>query len=192
MTFDNVSPPPKSDLTPEEMFAKAASMTELAEAGIYEITSSIEPEEATFENVIIPTGHVENQLSYEIEPLSILQSVSPSAEIREAASKAVKTAQEAWESIYDNGELELFLLIDAVKHQRPADLDEESGRFLADLHGECVEKGLNLPGAEMERYSEIRHRKYELHSAFVANLATDPGVVLKSDAELEGLSKMHQ
>ncbi|KID86489.1 Peptidase M3A/M3B [Metarhizium guizhouense ARSEF 977] len=187
MTFGNVLPPPKFDLTPEEMFAKAAYILELAKDGIYEITSSVEPEEATFENVIIPIGHVENQLSYEIEPLSILESVSPSAEIRKAASKAVKTAQEAWELIYDNEEL--FLLIDAVKHQRPAGLDEESRRFLADLHSECVEKGLNLPEAEMERYSEIRHRKYELHSEFVANLATDPGVVWKSDAELEGLSK---
>ncbi|KHN98979.1 Peptidase M3A/M3B [Metarhizium album ARSEF 1941] len=163
MAFENILPPPRFNLTPEEMSGKAAYILELAETAVRESTSSIEPGEAIFANVIIPV------------------------DIRTAAAKAPKSAQEAWEFIYDTKEL--FLLINAVIHQKPADLDEKSTRLLADLHSECIENGLSFPEADMKRYSEIRHRRCGLRSLFVANLATDPGVVFKSDAELAGLSK---
>lgn len=187
MAVDSIPPPLKFNFTAGEISDLAAKLTEQTKSKINDVTSTVSVENATFENVIIPVGHAENELEHELEVIALLESVSPSSEIRKAASDAVKKTQGAWDAIYDNEQL--FFLIDAVKEKNPPNLDEESDRFLTDLHDACISKGLKLTGAARDRFSKIAKRKTELRAAFVANLATDPGFVLKSDSELEGLSK---
>jgi metallopeptidase MepB len=187
MAFENIPSPPKFSFTVAEINAKAISLVQQTKAGINNIISSVNPQNATFDNVLVPIAHIENELSYDMETIALLESVSPAAEIRKAASDAIQNTREAWDAIYENEPL--FHLIESVKQQDPRHLDEESRRLLTDLHSGCVERGIELTGALRERFSEITRRKSVLRSAFVANLATSPGFVVKSDSELEGLSK---
>lgn len=187
MSSRNISPPPKFNFTPAEISAKTDFLVQQTTSAIKHITSSIKPQDATFGNVIVPIGFIENELSYDLEVIYLLESVSPSAAIRKAASEATKEAKKAFDAIYRNDEL--FVLIDVVKDSNPKNLDEESERLLGDLHHSCVSEGLKLTGTTRARFSEITNRKNELRSAFVSNLATDPGFISMHEYELEGVSQ---
>ncbi|KAG6006985.1 hypothetical protein E4U21_006505 [Claviceps maximensis] len=182
-------PPLKFNLTPSQITALANNLVQKANAGVNDITSSIHPHEATFENTILPLIHGENEISYEIEVVMLLEHVSPSAEVRSAASEASKTVQRALRSIYKSDTF--FALIDAVKKNHdPQSLDEESQQLLSDMHDACIKMGLQLPAHSRHHFEQMMERKTDLRAIFMKNLGTDPGSLWIHEHELDGISRV--
>lgn len=183
------SPPPvKFNLTPSQISALAEKLVQRANHGTNEITSSVGPHEATFENTLLPLSQVENEIRCEVEVIVLLENVSPSAEIRAAAAEAFKAIQGALGSIYKFEAI--FALVDAVvKKQDPQALDEESERLLSDTHVACINMGLKLPAEERHRFEQMMERGTDLRATFIKNLAADPGSLWVHEHELEGMSR---
>ncbi|KAG5928410.1 hypothetical protein E4U42_000706 [Claviceps africana] len=182
-------PPLKFNLTPSQIAALAKQLVQKAHDGIQYLTSSVDdPHQATFDNTLLPLSHIENEISYEIEAIVLLENVSPSAEVRTAASNAFKSVQEALRSIYNSDAF--FALVDAVvKKQGSLDLDEESERLLSDTHVAYIHMGLKLPADQRRRFEQMMERKAELRALFVQTLGADPGSLWVHEHELDGMSR---
>lgn len=178
---------PKLNYTPSEVSASAEKLLQQLHYGVDQLLKSVTPRGSTFENTIVPIGHIFNELDEGLAPIQLLESVSPLADVRNAASEAAQRVLAAMETMHQNDGI--FALIESVKLSKSEHLDEESERLLSVLYEGCIDHGLKLPKEERESLAKLTRRCSELTAAFVKNLGSDPGCLWFYEDELNGLSK---
>lgn len=193
MAPHNRPPAPKFDVTKAGLAHRAQLGVERLENAVSAIVDSLatcSPEDATFENVIRPIAHAENEINFDVQFMSLLQSVAPSSEVRIAASAAGQALDKAYSVAAFLQHEELWLLVDAVyKNAKRETLDAESKLFLDKIHRMFVGKGMQLKGDARERFTKISDRLSELRVHFMDNISADPGCVWVSEQDLDGLSR---
>lgn len=151
-----------------------------------EILATVKPEEASFQNVILPLARAHNSTTREAPILSFYERVSPDPELRDASTKAAKLlADFEIETKMHRG---LFDLIDAVM-KRNEHLDPESRRLLERNHNDCIRHGLALSVQQRDRFEEVQKQLVQLTSQFQRNLADGAAGTWFTAQELDGVPK---
>jgi metallopeptidase MepB len=145
----------------------------------------VTPENASFDNVILPMVRDDNKLGIEFRILEFYQSVSTNKELRDASSVAEKEMDDF--SIESSMREDVFKLVDATLKKKEK-LDPESQRLLEKIHKMYVRNGLGVPaGPKRDRFKEIKKRISELQIAFQKTLNEENGGLWLTPEELEGV-----
>ncbi|KFY34902.1 hypothetical protein V494_06375 [Pseudogymnoascus sp. VKM F-4513 (FW-928)] len=158
----------------------------------------ISPENATFDNVVLPLLQHENEMQLTSNLITIIGLVAPNTALRNAASEA---SDKISHSIidYKARRRDLFRLVDAVYQRQKDDitLDPESQKALAEERQSYIRKGLGLaddPGVEdtsgnggSTKFGYIARRLQSIQSEFIKNLDEEPHHMWLTRAELAGV-----
>lgn len=149
------------------------------------LVTSVSADEASFENVVLPLAHEENERSREANLVAFYQYVAASSELRNASAAATE--------LIAGGEVDALLrediynLIHAVSRKK-LNVDPESGKLLRRLQKLYDRSGLNIPqGPDRTRFAAIQRRLSTLTASFLSNLREDSGSLLFHPDELHGV-----
>lgn len=184
-----VRKPPQTPLTydhtPEELLQMAERAINAAGSVYERICSTVNAEEATFDNVLLPLALSSNELDAAGQYIALFQGVSPDPAVRQASSDALKLFDGIFtESVTRQG---LFDLVDSVMHKAPT-LDAESQRYLERKHQAFLRNGLGLQsGPQRDRAKEITLSVGQCIIDFNRTLSEHCDSMYLTRAELEGV-----
>ena len=149
------------------------------------LVADIKPEDATFENTLIPLAHDENQSALESRILGFYQAVSAQQGLRDASTKADQMLDEF--GIESAMREDIYKLVEAV-YKREEKLDAEPQRLLEKMRKSFIRNGLNLPiGPKRDRFKEIKLRLSQLSIQFQRTLNEEKGGIWFTPEELDGV-----
>ncbi|KAJ5963101.1 hypothetical protein N7481_013406 [Penicillium waksmanii] len=178
--------PPSFHVSPLELTRMAVDLIKEIETATKKLLDKLSPQDATFDNVVLPMATIDNNIKSKVQFLAFFQAVSPSLELRQASSVAVSMVDTAYLELFQDENL--FALVDVVhKNCDTSQIEIEDRKFLTKLHSTFIDDGLGLKGNNKKRSHEISKRLVELRVAFTENLSLDPGYMWKEEEDLEGL-----
>ena len=179
--------PPMFAGTPTSIVEDAERLIDSSYKAQNEVVKNVQPDTATFSNVLLPLAHVENAIALEAHILGFYKIVSPDSKLRAASSEAQK--------LLDNFNIEtamredLYGLVDAVLRKKE-DLDPESYRLLVKKHKDYIKNGLKLPaGPQRDRFKEIKLSLGQLTRQFRQNIIEENGGIWFLPQDLDGISE---
>ncbi|KIX93608.1 uncharacterized protein Z520_10786 [Fonsecaea multimorphosa CBS 102226] len=177
--------PPSFTATPESLIKETKDMLAGSKKITDDIVAQISQKDATFQNVLLPMAHDENQQTLKAHILGFYQSVSTDQALRDASTEAEKLMDDF--SIEAAMREDVFNLVDAVL-KKGEKLDSESQRLVEKEHKAFVRNGLNIPaGPKRDRFKEIKKRLSQLGIAFSKNLNEEKGGIWFTAEELNGV-----
>ena len=120
------------------------------------LINDISPSHSTFDTVLLPLAHDENERRLEERVLGILASVSPLPELREASLSAARLFDEA--NVASFSRQDVFRLVDLVMNSGHS-LDPESSHYLQRRHQRYLEYGLQIPTAAGREHLQALRQK---------------------------------
>ncbi|KAJ1657427.1 metalloendopeptidase [Dispira simplex] len=148
--------------------------------------AAIPLEEATFDNVMKPTGELDNDTSAQCNVITFLQHTSPDKALRDASTQAEKELQEF--DIECSMRRDVFRVVDAVfKSTDRNQLTPEDRRYLEKIHLSYTRDGLALPDDQLEKLKGLRKRLADLSIQFSRNINEADVELLFTREELEGM-----
>ena len=164
--------------TPEAFVERANQVVERYKLGVENLLASVEPSTATFQNLMLPLAHLENERLSEEWSLKFYQRVHPNEKLREASRKAamIMDAQIRQPDVSDHAKAILA---------KGENLDAESQKFLES------EAESYYDGPKVKRLEEINKRLELIQIQYEENLnvkENGKGIWL-SEAELDGLPR---
>ena len=179
--------PPLFTGTPTSVIEDTKRIIEKARGVEDKVVAEVKPEEASFENVMLPMASDENEGALENHIIGFYQSVSTNQELRDASTKAEEMMDDF--SIESSMREDVFKLVEAAL-KKGEKLDPESRRLLEKTHKDYIRSGLGLPaGPKRDRYKEIKKRLSTLCIIFSKNLNEEVGGLWFTPEELEGVPK---
>lgn len=172
--------PPNFPATPEALIQRAKDFIARHDQGIQEINdiaANMEPETATFQNIILPIAFHENEYCSEAWYLQFHQDVSPDPTLREAARKVSEMIHTEKGSIGDFPDH--MRVIQAISDE----LDPESQQFLQ------TRIPASSTGQHEDRIKEIDVRLDLIKAEFEANLGNDGSGIWLTEAEMSSVSE---
>lgn len=177
-------PPPNFNDTPTSVLTGIRSILDYTRKLQDGIVAKIRPEDATFNNVLLPLAEDENNTIAMKKLFKFFSSTSTSEELRNASN-----VSEALVGEFNSRTLmreDLFQLIDAV-YRRQEKLDPESQFYLDQWHHDFLSSGLGIKDAsDRRRFTEIQKELRELRVAYLKSLNASTGIWLTVE-ELDGL-----
>jgi thimet oligopeptidase len=140
--------------------------------------------EVTFANTIHALDDLGFALSSADNRLSLIQQTSTNAEVRDAATEAIK-GLEAWMVGIDYRE-DVYRAIKAYADTRP-NLKGEDAKLLTETMRDYRRAGLDLPKAERDEVERMRKELAGLATDYDENITKAKKAVKFTKAELEGL-----
>ncbi|KAL6818414.1 hypothetical protein GGI42DRAFT_309964 [Trichoderma sp. SZMC 28013] len=188
MTLQPPQPPPDFTLDPASIVQQAELLIATS-AKVWDAVAQISPKEATFDSVILPLIHNENDRMSISPQLGFLHNVSPSKELRDASKEARKILNR--DSIGRYSRADVFKVVDAV-WQRKESLDPESLLYVEKLRSQFIKTGQGLTDEAVKaKVKESLVRINELEMEHIRNLDSDvTGLWLTLD-ELQGVPQSH-
>ncbi|KAL2012533.1 hypothetical protein VTN00DRAFT_58, partial [Thermoascus crustaceus] len=176
--------PPVFTATPKSIMDDTHRLIERSRK-IQDQVASLEPEAATFANVMLPLAQDENIMALESHILGFYQAVSTDQELRDASTEAEKLMDDfAIESAMRE---DVYRLVDAVL-KKGEKLDPESQKLLEKEHKDYVRNGLGLPaGPKRDRFKQIKKRLSQISIEFQKNLNEENGGIWFTREELDGV-----
>jgi metallopeptidase MepB len=176
--------PPNFNHTPASVLAGIYSILGHTRKLQDEIAANFRPEDATFNNVILPLAKDDNHTIALKKLFKFFSSTSTSEELRNA-SNLFEALIGGFDSQFLMRE-DLFQLVDAVV-RRKEKLDPESLFYLGRMHQAFLDNGLGIEeGSNRCRFTQIQTELRELSVAYLKSLNTSTGVWLRAQ-ELDGL-----
>ncbi|KIW91891.1 uncharacterized protein Z519_07861 [Cladophialophora bantiana CBS 173.52] len=177
--------PPSFTATPESLMKETKDMLAGSKKITDDIVAQISQQDATFQNVLLPMAHDENQQTLKAHILGFYQSVSTDQALRDASTEAEKLMDDF--SIEAAMREDVFNLVDAVL-KKGEKLDPESQRLLEKEHKAFVRNGLNIPaGPKRDRFKEIKKRLSQLGIAFSKTLNEEKSGLWFTAEDLNGV-----
>lgn len=177
--------PPLFTGTKTSIIEDAKRFIELSRAVQDKIVANVKPEDATFENVMLPTANDENKMTLGSRILGFYQAVSANPELRDSSTEA--------EKLFDDFSIESSMREDVFKRveaalQKDEKLDPESRRLLEKEYKNYIRNGLGIDeGPRRDRFKEIKKRLSELSITFQKNLIDENGGIWFTKEELDGV-----
>ncbi|MGG5571468.1 oligopeptidase A [Vibrio diazotrophicus] len=159
--------PPFSDIKPEHVKPAVEQAIEDCRAKIEQVLEG--NTQPTWENVIAPIEEVDDRLSRLWSPVSHMNSVMNSDELREAYESCLPILSEygTWVGQHKG----LFEAYKAIKNSEAfTTLSQAQKKTIKDALRDFELSGIGLPKAEQKRYGEISKRMSELGSKFSNNV----------------------
>lgn len=179
---------PSFNVTGAQLEARAQDAVRQIQTATTAVLNSGDVGMASFETVIEPITHAYNGINSSQWYITLLRSVAPSTEIRNAASAAGKVIEGALAVMFRNHEL--FLFVDKVQNdivEKVVVLDPEATRLIDRIYDRFLAEGAQLAGKDRDRFTAIQHEIVELLHTFTGNLGKDPGSIWLSEDSLSGL-----
>jgi metallopeptidase MepB len=149
------------------------------------IAAEVNPENASFETVLLPMAIDENEGSLESRIIGFYQAVSTDKALRDASTEAEKIMDEF--SIEASMREDIYKLVEAA-FQKGAELDPESQRLLEKDRKSYIRNGLGLPaGPKRDRFKEIKKRLSQISTDFQKNLNEENGGIWVTKEQMEGV-----
>ncbi|KAI2602237.1 Metalloprotease [Hypoxylon sp. NC1633] len=181
--------PPTFIGTKESIVDDARALCKTTRSLLDKLVADVPADKASFNSILAPMAEDENQAQLKSRILGFYQSVSGSADLRNASTEA--------EKIMDNFSIEcsmredVFHLVDAafqLQKSKEPDLDPESLRFLEKERKSYIRNGLGLPqGPQRDRFKEIKKRLSQISIEFQKNLNEEDGGLWFTREELDGV-----
>lgn len=159
--------PPFSEIKPEHVKPAVEQAIEDCRAKIEQVLEG--NTQPTWENVIAPIEEVDDRLSRLWSPVSHMNSVMNSDELREAYESCLPILSEygTWVGQHKG----LFEAYKAIKNSEAfTTLSQAQKKTIKDALRDFELSGIGLPKAEQKRYGEISKRMSELGSKFSNNV----------------------
>jgi metallopeptidase MepB len=177
--------PPVFTGNPNSIVDDARRLIERSRKVQTQVAENVQPDAATFANVLLPLAHVENAMALEAHILGFYKAVSTDSKLRDASSEAQKLLNDF--AIETAMHEDLYKLVDAVL-KKNEDLDQESYQLLEKKHKDYIRNGLRLPaGPKRDRFKEIKRRLSRLIIEFRKNQSEENGGIWFIPQELEGV-----
>lgn len=165
--------PPLFTGTPQSILEATKRLLEKSRSIEDKIVAEVKPQDADFQNVMLPMANDENEGGLETHIIGFYQSVSTDQELRDASTEAEKLMDNF--SIESSMREDVYQLVEAVL-EKGEKLDPESQRLLEKTHKDYIRNGLGLPaGPKRDRYKEIKKRLSQLSIIFSKNLNEEVG-----------------
>ncbi|KAF7190848.1 Saccharolysin [Pseudocercospora fuligena] len=148
----------------------------------------LKPEDATFENMLLPYVQHENQQDVDAATIRLLPSVGVDDKLVEACQNASAKMDETFDKI--NTSPEFYALVDAVYKKQKDDkkLDDESRAAIESFWQQFQGTGFKLPkGPKRARLAAIQDRLGELAGGYEVAVSEDPTTLYFKREELEGV-----
>lgn len=150
-----------------------------------DIVASVEPDGATFDNVMKPMATDENLMSLESHILCFYQAVSSSQDLRNVSTEAEKLFDDF--AIESSMREDVYKLVKATL-EKGEKLEPESQRLLEKEHKSYIRNGLGIPaGPERDRFKFIKKRLSQIAIVFQKNLNEENGGIWFTPEELDGV-----
>ncbi|TPX15951.1 uncharacterized protein E0L32_000285 [Thyridium curvatum] len=201
MTADKYKNPPQAPPvftgTKESIVSDAKALCDKTRSLLDKIVAEIpagDASKATFESVMLPQLHDENESALTSRILGFYQYVSADSGLRDASTEAEKIMDEF--SIECGMREDVYKLVDTVFKakggneglEKASDIDPESARVLEKEHKGYIKDGLGLPaGPQRDRFKEIKKRLSQIQIAFQKNLNEENGGIWFTPKELDGV-----
>jgi metallopeptidase MepB len=177
--------PPLFTGTASSIIQDTKRLIELSRAVQNKIVANVSPEDATFENAMLPMANDENKMSLEAHILGFYQAVSASPDLRNSSTEAEKLFDDF--SIESSMREDVFKRVDAAL-QKSEKLEPESRRLLEKEYKNYIRNGLGIhEGRRRDRFKEIKKRLSELCIMFQKNLNEENGGIWFTKEELDGV-----
>jgi metallopeptidase MepB len=148
------------------------------------MVQNVKPEQATFENTVLPMALDENESSLSSRIIGFYQAVSTDKGLRDASTEAEKLMDEY--SIEASMREDIYQLVEAA-FQKGAKLDPESQRLLEKARKSYIRNGLGIPAGPRERFKEIKKRLSQISTDFQKVLNEENGGLWVTKEEMEGV-----
>lgn len=177
--------PPLFTGTPDSVMEHTKRIIEKSRSLENKLVAEVQPQDASFEKVLLPMAYDENQGALESHIIGFYQSVSMDQALRDASTEAEKLMDDY--SIESSMREDVYKLVEAA-FKKGDKLDAESQRLLDKTHKDYIRNGLGLPaGPKRDRYKEIKKRLSQLCIIFSKNLNEEVGGIWFTPKELEGV-----
>lgn len=177
--------PPLFTGTATSIIKDTKRLIELSRAVQDKIVANVKPEDATFENVMLPTANDENKMTLEAHILGFYQAVSANPHLRNSSTEAEKLFDEF--SIESSMREDVFKRVEAAL-QKNEEIDPESRRLLDKEYKNYIRNGLGIyEGPRRDRFKEIKKRLSQLSIIFQKNLNDENGGIWFTKEELDGV-----
>ena len=181
--------PPVFTGTPSSIIEDTKRLIDKSRGLQDKIVAEIQPDDATFEDVLLPMAQDENQMALEAHIIGFYQSVSTNQDLRNSSTEAEKLLDDF--SIESSMREDVYKLVDAALRKAEkgtTKLDPESRRLLEKEHKNFIRNGLGLPaGPKRDRFKEIKKRLSQLSIVFQKNLNEESGGLWFTPSELDGV-----
>ena len=177
--------PPLFTATTASLVADAKKLCANSKSVMDNIVSSVKPEDAAFQSVVLPMAVDENEGSLEARIIGFYQAVSTDKALRDASTEAEKIMDEF--AIEASMREDVYKLVEAA-FQKGAKLDPESQRLLEKERKSYIRNGLGLPaGPKRDRFKEIKLRLSQISTDFQKNLNEEDGGIWVTRDEMKGV-----
>ena len=149
------------------------------------IVSEVKPQDASFQNVLLPIAQNDNEDGLEANILTFYQSVATDKALRDASTKVQNLLKDF--TVESSMREDIFKLVEAVS-KKEEELDSESRKLLDESHKDYIRNGMGIPaGPHRDRFKEIQKKLGDLTTQFDKNLSEDVGGIWFTAEELEGV-----
>ncbi|MCJ1439435.1 hypothetical protein MMC27_008829 [Xylographa pallens] len=189
MVPNRLQKPPQAPLlftkSPRSIVDDAKRLIEHSRNVQDQIVRNVQPNEATFANVLRPLAHAENAMNLECRILGFYKEVSAESTLRDASNDAMELLNDF--GIETAMREDLFQLVDAVL-KKNEELDPESYHLLQKQYKGYNRNGMKLSdGPQRNRLKEIQKRLQQLDIEFGKNQNEENGGIWFDPQELRGI-----
>jgi len=161
--------PPFKKIEPSHMVEAIEAIIKDSKAAINELTDTLKPDSITWDNFVKPLEDINDRLDRAWSPISHLNSVANSDEIREAYNACLPLLSDYGTEMGQH--LGLYNAVKALNGKAEAlNLDSVQKKILQDDLRDFKLSGVSLSDDKKKRYGEIQKRLSELTSKFEQNL----------------------
>jgi metallopeptidase MepB len=177
--------PPSFTATPQSLVADSERLCSNTRKMMDKMAAEVKPEDATFENAVLPIALDENESSLESRLIGFYQAVSTDKVLRDASTEAEKIMDEF--SIEASMREDIYKLVEAA-FQKGEKLDPESQRLLEKERKSYIRNGLGIPeGPKRDRFKEIKKRLSQISTDFQKNLNEENGGIWVTKEQMGGV-----
>ena len=181
----NQSLPPFSKIKPEHI---QPAIQELIEQCLTTIELLLNQGKSTWKDLVEPIDVVDDQLSKAWSPVSHMNSVVNTPELREAYNSCLPMLTEYGSKVGQNKRL--YEAYQAIKKNEYAQLDQAQKKVIDNALRDFKLAGVGLEGDDKKTFTDLKQELSKLQSQFSDNVmdATDHWfVVIEDEKELKGL-----
>jgi metallopeptidase MepB len=183
--------PPTFDSTSLSVKQEAQAMMQATRLIWDTVVLSVKVEEASFQSVILPIAIDENRRMERQRILQFFASISPSKELRDAATETSNMLSDGEVDLYSRRDI--FILVDRVlvmSRSQHSPLDPQSQYFLEKLHRRFVQNGCGIEDeAKRADFKEKTKRLQHVIRECNRNLSEDKSGLWVTEDDLEGAPK---
>lgn len=173
--------------TAESLQEIVAGVQSREDSVVQDIITNVKPEDATFENTVVPYMQHEDQDTLFLSNVGLYTYVSQKPELRDAADNVTGQIGDITQATYLNEDL--FERVNATYYKQVNDtnLSLESRNLLGSFWGQFAGTGLAVEkGEKRDRYQNASNELEDLQDAFAQALVDDKTVLWFTKDELNG------